>query len=190
MGSGVLHPAKLARAVADVVDVPGDFAEIGVYQGGTFRHLVAHAREQERMSYAFDSFSGMADPGLFDGKDYPRGRFDVGGPEAFMKLMDALGIEREWYAIGAGYVPRCFEGFEDVKIALAYLDLDHFEPTARALPWAWERLSPGGILICDDYEPGKAMLASVAIDRWLPWQLKAEQIGGIENDQLMVRKLR
>jgi hypothetical protein len=76
---GVWSDNTLARFAAKVVNVRGDFAEIGVAYGRTFKKLVPIAASQGKLAHAFDSFAGMAEPGQFDTQAHPKGQFDVGG---------------------------------------------------------------------------------------------------------------
>jgi hypothetical protein len=42
-----------------VAEIPGEFAEIGVFRGKAFVKVVTMAASQNRMAHAFDSFQGM-----------------------------------------------------------------------------------------------------------------------------------
>lgn len=163
MGTGHLPDDVLAKLVEAVRDVPGDFAEIGVWQGQTFRRLVVAARDQGKVAHGFDSFVGMAEPGRFDGPRYHAGRFGVGGVDVFRcKYMKH--VDDQSFHLWAGFVPACFDGC-DARFSLVYVDLDHHDPTEAAITWAWPRIEPGGILACDDYFPGAKGGASPPVDR-------------------------
>ena len=149
-----------------------DIAEIGVWKGGTFQHLVRFAEFMGVHAHAFDSFEGMAEP-TEDDKDkngcgYPKGRLNVGGKEAFMRSMEAFGIDSSRYKIHVGFVPDCFESAGKLqRFSLVRIDLDHYKPTVIAAEWAWERLVPDGVLRFHDYFPEKNALASKAIKEFL-----------------------
>lgn len=163
MGSGRLEAKRLDWLIEAVLPVSGDFCEFGVYQGTTFRRLLEHAKRAGRKAYAFDSFLGMDEPGEHDGTGYPKGRFTVGGWEKFQAEM---GGPDPAMVLRVGYIPALlFDARQPgpERIAFAYLDLDHYAPTLAALEYVWRRLSPGGLVLCDDYEPDKTMLASRAI---------------------------
>src|SRR6185295_3206583 len=149
---GTWHHADLEWMAAVAADVPGDFAEIGVFKGAAFRKLTGLAHDQGRGAHAFDSFTGMAEPGAQDGNQYARGTFDVGGPERFAAMMDAAGVPRGHYRLWLGYIPACFADVPpSLSFALAILDVDHYEPTAAALDWLAPRLAAGALLALDDY---------------------------------------
>ena len=160
----------------------GDIAEIGVLRGRTFARLV---QMSDRHCHAFDSFCGMAEPGPLDGDRYPKGKFDVGGVEAFRKGLPATLSD---YTLHPGFIPSCFD--YDLKFAFMIIDVDHYQPTMDSLEYADECLEHHGILFLDDYFPGCTELASTAIDEWLSSvrKLKYEVVQVVE-DQLMLRKL-
>jgi O-methyltransferase len=185
---GSWHGADLEWMAKSVRNVPGDFAEIGVYRGAAFRRLAALAHEQSRIAHAFDSFHGMGDPGPEDGEHYPKGKFVVGGPESFMSLMDDAGVPRDHYRLWPGYVPFCFEPFPgQARFSLVLIDVDHYQPTAESLRWAAPRVSRGGILALDDYIPATELLATKAIKEFLARESRFEPVAEF-NQQLILRR--
>lgn len=53
------------------------------------------------------------------------------------------------------------------EICFAHIDLDHYQPTAETAQWCFERLVPGGVIVFDDYFPGRTILATPAIEEFL-----------------------
>lgn len=187
---GSWHPADLAWAAALVREVSGDFAEIGVFRGDAFRVLAALARAQGRLAHAFDSFRGMAAPQPEDGEHYPQGKFDIGGPENFVRLMDEAGLAREAYRVWPGFVPECFrEVAPHARFALVLIDVDHYRPTAESIAWAVPRIPRGGILALDDYVRGHTGLATRAIEEFLRRDREFERLAEF-NQQLFLRRVR
>jgi O-methyltransferase len=185
---GSWHHADLDWMAAKVRRVPGDFAEIGVFQGAAFRRVATLAAAQNRLAHAFDSFRGMDEPSVHDGQQYPKGKFDIGGPERFVALMEAAEVPRDAYRLWPGYVPACFAGCPgDLRFALAILDLDHYEPTVEGLRWLAPRIVPGGLLALDDWLPATDLLATRAIKEFLaqrpPFAVVAEM-----NQQIILRR--
>lgn len=164
---GAWHSDRLKDWASAVAHVPGDFAEIGVFKGRSFQHLAKLAMHYGRTAHAFDSFRGMADPGPRDGAKYPRGKFDIGGVRAFSDFLRAAQVPSASYEVHAGYVPAVFRGCDHISLALAIVDLDHYQPTVDAIAWAWSRLNIDGYLCLDDYFPGRDTYASAAIDEFL-----------------------
>ena len=186
--SGSWHHADLTWLARSVLDVPGDFAEIGVFRGAAFRKVAALAYSQSRMAHAFDSFRGMAPPQSAGDATYPAGKFDVGGPQAFMKIMDEAGVSRDMYRVWPGYIPECFRDVPDsVRFAFAILDVDHYQPTVDGLAWLAPRMNPGAILALDDYIESFATLASQAIKEFLAANPGFDTVAQF-NQQLILRK--
>ena len=140
------------------------------------------------MAHAFDSFHGMSAPGPEDSGQYPKGKFDIGGPESFVLLMDEAGIPREHYRVWPGFVPACFEPFPaESRFSLVVIDVDHYQPTADSLHWAVPRVSAGGILALDDYLPAINRLATKAIKEFLASVSEFDRVAEF-NQQLILRR--
>jgi hypothetical protein len=151
--------------------IPGAIVECGVWRGGVvmamLRALIA-AGQTSRSIYAYDTFEGLPPPGPEDVSEY--GWRD---PSAiFAGQHQARGIGSTWCYAGlaevkanvqsAGYPDDLLHfvagKVEDTipdtipdRIALLRLDTDWYESTRHELVHLWPRLSPGGVLIIDDY---------------------------------------
>jgi O-methyltransferase len=141
----------------------GDFAEIGVLHGLNFKRIAPIASRQGKLAHAFDSFCGMDNPGAEDGEQYPKGRLSNGGVGHFLSNLGD--IELSNIRIHQGYIPDCF--VDSLAFSFAFIDVDHNEPTMLALEYVWARLPVGGIILLDDYFPGRHLLCSIAIDQFL-----------------------
>ncbi|MBI5107543.1 MAG: class I SAM-dependent methyltransferase [Rhodocyclales bacterium] len=187
--TGTWAHADIEWLASKVRTVAGDFAEIGVFRGAAFRKLARLASEQGKRAHAFDSFVGMNEPAAEDGGHYPKGKFDIGGPDQFSSLMSEAGVERSCYELWPGYVPDCFTAVPPGKqFSLVILDVDHYHPTLDALRWLSPRISPSGILALDDFLPHADILASKAIKEFLQTNHDFERIAFF-NQQLILRKL-
>jgi hypothetical protein len=187
--TGTWDHADLEWLASKVRQVPGDFAEIGVFRGAAFRKVATLASQQGKLAHAFDSFIGMNEPAPEDGGHYPKGKFDIGGPDQFVCLMSEAGVARACYELWPGFVPDCFSVVPaDRKFSLAILDVDHYHPTVDALRWLSPRISPQGILALDDFLPHADILASKAIKEFLHTNHDFERIAFF-NQQLILRKL-
>jgi len=186
---GSWHHADIEWLANRARNVPGDFAEIGVFRGAAFRKVAALAAQQGKLAHAFDSFVGMDEPTAEDGSQYPKGKFDIGGPDQFIRLMTEAGVPRESYRVWAGYVPGCFEPApQALRFSLAILDLDHYRPTVEGLAWLAPRINDGGLLALDDFVPSHDALATRAIREFLATDKRFEKIAFF-NQQLILRKI-
>ncbi len=129
-------------------DVPGAIGELGVYQGEFAEEL--NRLFPERKLYLFDTFCGFdpRDIGREDGVRAQAGQFADTTEAAVRKRMPFP----EQVVIRKGYFPESLQGAELPDcFALVSLDVDLYRPTAAGLSWFYDRLSPGGYLILDDY---------------------------------------
>lgn len=138
---------KFLALVAPAIPKAGDLAEFGVFNGASLLRL--HAALPGRVIHAFDSFCGMDVPGPKDSPSYPRGRFDVGGPDEFMRHVRS--VSPGLLILHVGFIPESLEGVGPLDLAFAHLDLDHYAPTLAAARWAWDRLVPLGVMAFHDY---------------------------------------
>ena len=184
---GRWYDPDIQRYTEIVSKVPGDFAEIGCFEGETFAKLIPIARAQCKTVHAFDSFQGMGDPGEFDWR--PKGQFDVGGVRGFRRLMSKRGFGENEYRVWDGFIPGCFDKAPvDISFSFVLLDVDNYEPTKRSLDWLWPRLRVEGVLALDDFYPNHDGEASKAIKEFLREKDDFDIVDHL-NYQLILRKL-
>lgn len=132
-----------------VRDVPGDFAEFGVFEGGVVDLMAKHAT---RTVWAFDTFEGIPkenyDPELDHcdppGKWCPAGNVPKRLTETWSNVRPVQGRFEVTCPTFPPGVPR---------FALVHLDCDNYIAYKTALGFLIPRLSPGAIVAVDDY-PG------------------------------------
>ena len=155
----------LREAIEYVVreEIPGDAVECGVWRGGSSMaialRLLALGDEQREL-WMFDTFDGMPAPSADDGA-YVRERFDQyqarGDKWDFAPLDDvarnlrSTGFPVQRLHLVQGKVEDTVPAHGPETIALLRLDTDWYESTKHELECFWDRLSPGGVLIIDDY---------------------------------------
>ncbi len=208
MGTGFLPDGVLSGVMNELINVPGDFAEVGVFQGALFKRIVAVAQVLHRKAHAFDSFVGMDEPTAMDAGKYPKGDLSSGGKENFRRtILNSIRQHREVsldadqqagvatdaihddvFSLWDGYVPECLEKCPVENFAFIYIDLDHHDPTQQAIEWAWPRLVEGGLLGFDDYFPGRQKLASPPIDAFLDREHANLKLLHFDNNQIFIRK--
>ncbi len=131
--------------------IPGVFAELGVYKGESARIL--HAMDPLRIFHLFDTFDGFT---AIDLKE-ERGEAATYTPDNFSDT----DISRVVHYIGGneniklypGYFPETASIVSDVRFALVNIDADLYRPTRAGLEFFYPRLSPGGVLLVHDYNP-------------------------------------
>ncbi|HEY7120312.1 MAG TPA: TylF/MycF/NovP-related O-methyltransferase [Tepidisphaeraceae bacterium] len=161
----------LWRAVQYVISgrITGDFVECGVFRGAStclaaeaFKHL----GDTTRKLYLYDTFEGMTAPTArdvdFAGRT-PEQHLRTWGARTMSEMTNspidqvrqnvlATGLPAERFVFVKGKVEQTIPGtLPDGPIAILRLDTDWYESTKHELVHLYPRLSPGGVLIVDDY---------------------------------------
>jgi O-methyltransferase len=163
--------ALLADAVRQVVAdrVPGAIVECGVWRGGS---MMAVARTLLELGttdvdlYLMDTFEGMSDPTDRDmdrfgrpaesllAAERPTDKSLLWATAPLDRVRDAMasvGYPAERLHFVKGRVEETLPERAPDRISLLRLDTDWYESTRHELEHLYPRLSPGGILILDDY---------------------------------------
>ena len=138
-------------------DVPGDLVECGVWRGGAsilMRGILAAWNVTDRTVWVADSFAGLPSP------EHPRDTIDLSPavhPElavsrdrvaANFALFDLLDDQVRFVE---GYFSESLPGVPIEQIAVLRLDGDLYESTLTTLESLYDKVSPGGHVIVDDY---------------------------------------
>jgi O-methyltransferase len=152
---------NLEQCVRTVVEqgIPGDLIETGVWRGGAvilMRAVLAAYGDSERTVWAADSFAGLPPP---DPERYPA---DAGDPhwrfeqlavseETVRHNLRRYGLLDDRVRFLAGWFRDTLPDAPIERLALLRLDGDMYESTIVSLRSLYERVSPGGFVIIDDY---------------------------------------
>jgi O-methyltransferase len=144
--------------------VPGDFIEAGVYLGGTAKALrnVIDAGRSQKVLHLFDTFEGM--PEAVAGRDLHN--FKDFGDTSIEAVAAFVGTESASLRYHKGLIPETFNGQEDMRIAFAHIDVDLYKSVLDCAEFIYPRLSPGGIMIFDDYGAPSCPGARSAVDEF------------------------
>jgi hypothetical protein len=153
---------NIARVIRE--KVPGDLAEIGIYQGNTARILAEAARSSGRHLYLFDTFEGFHSQDL-------RGPHRAGVPghfgdtslETVKAFVSTHGVE---YIVGR-FPESLTQRPMPRQFSVVHLDCDLHDPMLAGLTFFYPRLSPGGLLILHDYSSGHWTGGCQAIDAFM-----------------------
>jgi O-methyltransferase len=143
----------------------GDFAECGVFKGGTALLLarVLRRKEDQKKLYLFDSFQGL--PKVNEEKDqwFTAGQYSADSVEAVEKLLRDF---RRMIDIRCGWIPETFHGLEDNRYAFAHLDVDLYQSALDCCGYFYPRMIPGGVLLFDEYAFAAARGEKDAVDEY------------------------
>jgi len=152
-----VHVALWAAAAG--LRVPGDFVECGVNAGVISSAIMHHLRWNtvSRRFYLIDTFRG---PVLeqFSAEEIERGRLDVAKQalQAGAYVTDLARIQSnfsEWpkAVVVQGSVPDVLPSLDIPTVAFLHIDMNCTYPERAALEFFWGRLSPGAMVLLDDY---------------------------------------
>lgn len=130
-------------------NVPGHFAELGVYKGVTANIL--YEMDRNRKLHLFDTFQGFNEADLqyetaTSGK-YTTKEFSDTTVETVRKYING-GQAIQFHV---GHFPETTKGLENEVFALVSIDADLYKPTLEGLRFFYSHLAPGGVIVIHDY---------------------------------------
>lgn len=157
--------------------VPGDFVECGVYTGvfsGTicrylqFDHI-------DRQFWLLDTFRGLPEGQLLEGEkslNIQNYNYEYDRPELVHLVRSKFSVYPNVTVVD-GVVPDTLEKITSPSIAYLSLDMNMAYPEIAAAEQLWNRISPGGIILLDDYNQRlhlhqKGLFNQFALNRGIP----------------------
>lgn len=142
---------NLARLLKDLDDreVPGAVLEAGVWRGGA---LIWMAHHTKRLVFGADSFQGCPVPCWSEdtGNRYHELTFLKVPQYEVQANLRKFGVQRQVRLV-PGWFVHTMPGLREKRWALLRIDCDMYEGTTQVLQSLYERLSPGGHVVIDDY---------------------------------------
>ena len=164
-GEGRLRQRQKLYSLLEAFDlttgVDGVVAECGCYRGLSAYLLcctmaASDAGFKGEGVHLFDSFEGLSAPAAEDqitDKRVPKGKvkrqagmFSASVDDVRRTLSDFPDVE-----LHKGWIPGSLAEAPPGLYRFVHLDLDLHDPTREGLAFFYERLAPGGVLVCDDY---------------------------------------
>ena len=147
----------VGTALAD--GVPGDLLEAGVWRGGAaifMRALLFAYGDRDRVVWVADSFEGLPPP---DGTNFSQDvTNDLSGYAELAVSIDEVKANFERYGMLDDRVRFLKGWFKDTlavapidSLAVLRLDGDYYESTIQGLEALYDKVSPNGFVIIDDY---------------------------------------
>jgi O-methyltransferase len=153
-----------------VADVPGDIVEFGCYAGtaSLFIARLLQAQPSKRAFHVYDSFEGLPEKTHEDAS--PAGlQFKPGELRAtkagFVTQFKKAGLPVP--VVHKGWFDRLRPHDIPAHIAFAFLDGDYYRSIRDSLRLISPGLSPGAVIIIDDYQNEALPGAARASDEWL-----------------------
>jgi O-methyltransferase len=144
---------RLAHEIDDR-EVPGDVVECGTCNGGSAAILarVACRSSRDRHTWLLDSFAGLPPAGPRDGPGAAaytgtcRGSLD-----RVREVLRRAGVPDDSATLVPGWFHETLPGLGVRRIALLHIDADWYDSVRVCLEHLYDRVSPGGFVVFDDY---------------------------------------
>ena len=160
--------AEILKNARECLKVPGDFVELGCYEGDTSL-LLAEIVKAPRKLWIYDSFEGLPDKTAEDdsaaGVDFKKGELFVTKREVKQRFLRANlpvpVIKKGWF--------EDLDAEKDLpeKIAFAFLDGDLYQSIKTSLDLVLPKLVKGGVVIVHDYDNPQLPGVARAVDERL-----------------------
>jgi len=134
----------LCWAVESALALPGDFVECGTYQGYSAEVLMHFTQGLPgRRAWLYDLF----DPSGVAGEGH---RLPAHSPDLAARVRARF---QQWHnvTVTRGKVPQILAEVAPEQIALLHIDMNNAEAERGALEVLFDRVSPGGLIVLDDY---------------------------------------
>lgn len=159
LNKGQLDLIERAVVTVEARGIPGDLIEAGVWRGGAIilmRAMLNAYGIADRTVIAADSFAGIPMNTQFkhDPVDLWEDRWEAGIDEVKANIA-RFGLLDERILFVEGYFADTLPSLPERNFALIRLDSDSYDSVLTSLENLYPRLSPGGIIIIDDWHlPG------------------------------------
>ncbi|MBL8553898.1 MAG: class I SAM-dependent methyltransferase [Phenylobacterium sp.] len=141
----MLNAAQQAKAI------PGDYVELGVYKGHTTKFLADYLdfATWDRNWWLYDTFEGVPADQRDPGREGMTATV-YGESFTFEEVRDRFATYGNIRVI-KGRVPDVFAQGSPGRIAFIHIDLNNAAAEIGALDALYDRLSPGGVIVFDDF---------------------------------------
>ncbi len=161
----VIKTLTLARLFESALkkNPDGNWIECGVwrgYSGLIFCQIAKQLNPDFDGSdlYLLDSFQGLSEKcdkdigSIFNPKS--KSLYNLKSKNEFrcsLEQVNSTFNEFDNITLIKGWIPEVFDHVPDKLWSFVHIDVDLYEPTFSCLEYFYDRLLPGGIMVCDDY---------------------------------------
>jgi O-methyltransferase len=149
--------------------VGGATADCGVRFGKSTHFLLRGLADPTRPHHLFDSFEGLSKPSALDhvtsefAGQWSEGDLAVSEETARAHLQRFRNC-----LFHKGWIPDTFCAVpSEARFAFVHVDVDLYEPTRACYEFFYDRLSPGGMIVNDDYGLTSCPGATRAVDEFV-----------------------
>jgi SAM-dependent methyltransferase len=190
---------KIADLLRSTLDVPGNVAEFGSWQGANLLYMAKLLRifspHAPKRTYCFESFKGLD---TFTPPDGDAKRFSSayqGSREHLEEVIELFEMQQEiviYEGDVAETLPRVLTENQALRFSFIYCDVDLYKPTVDILDNVHERLSAGGLLVFDEYGWDEFPGETLAVDEFLrahPGAYETQYLPDTRQPTLALKKL-
>jgi hypothetical protein len=139
---------KIKSLLNDSFFLEGDFLDLRVHNANIFMHLVAAAKNQNKIAYGIDTWSGLEAPTK---KDLCISNYFLYNKGAFTVSKDSvINLLAKEMPNFTNY--ELLDNIPDKRFSFVVLDKVLYEPTKIALEKIWHQISYGGTIFIPKYE--------------------------------------
>jgi O-methyltransferase len=130
------------------MELEGNILEVGVWRGGTGSILAKAVEGSGKTVFLADTFSGVVKAGPLDtnykGGEHSDTSFELVNDFLISNRLHNFKLLKGIFPEDSGHL---FEG----SLALLHCDVDVYSSSNDIVQWCMHKLSPGGVLVFDDY---------------------------------------
>lgn len=124
----------------------GEFAEFGVFRGAGSKLMLVASRHAKKI-LLFDTFEGLPNVSMEHDKHWKEG--DLG--EIDLTEIKSF-LSEDNFEFHVGFFPESAADVSPaIKFSFVHIDFDLYQSTLDALAYCYNRMSPAGLILIDDY---------------------------------------
>ena len=159
--------SKILEIARECLDIPGDFVELGCYEGDTSILLAEILAHSDKQLWIYDSFEGLPEKTSEDdseaGRNFQKGVLAVSKRDVKLRfLRSGLPvpiIKKAWFnELTDADLPG--------EIAFAFLDGDLYQSIKDSLRLVEDKMADGGVIVVHDYNNPELPGVTRAVDEW------------------------
>ena len=185
---GAANINNLIKLLEQTRNIAGDVAECGVYQGASLVSMAVWATQQnvKKTFIGYDSFEGFEDSIV---KDQQMGGADIeckrpGGMnetsyELVANKVKAFGLQN--VQLRKGFFKDTLPRESASRFSMVHLDCDTYQAYSECLNFFYPRMSPGGVILLDEYNDPPWPGCNSAVDEFLAGRPEPLQSIALDN---------
>jgi len=187
---GIANINILIRLLDQTRNVAGDVAECGVFQGHSLVSMACYLKQNgiSRTVYGFDSFEGFGESVSGDltlGGTHPEWKQAGAMNETSLELVQSkatrFGLKN--VKLVKGFFANTLPAYSNLTFSLVHLDCDTYASYRECIEFFYPRMSPGGVILLDEYNDPPWPGCNKALDEFLEDKPEKLQMMCLDNHE-------